>query len=587
MEYLKMNFPSVSGKNWLFKKFDSSDINKFIENYSLTEISAKLLSIRKKNIENIEFFLKPKIKNLLPNPLSLKDMDKAINRTYLSIIKNDSIGIFGDYDVDGATSTALLARYFMSINQKIKTYIPDRQSEGYGPSNKGFKNLINLGSKIIFTVDCGTSSFEPITFAQELGVDIIVLDHHQSDIKIPKACAVINPNRYDENSKLNYLCAAGVCFLFLVGLNKKLRDENWFLNNNLDEPDILNYLDLVSLGTVCDVVPLIGLNRAIVKQGLKIIKKRSNLGLKTLYDLCKVEAQPSTFVLGYVLGPRINAGGRVGKSSHGVELLISEDPQKAYQIALGLDKSNKERQSIESLLTDKVNSEVKKFHNHPVLVMSGSSWHEGIIGIVASRIKEKFNKPTVLISLNNGIGKASARSVIGFDIGSEIIKAVQTNILEKGGGHKMAGGFTIKEENIDIFRDQLIKNYEKSYANINKDLNLFLDSVIAPSALNEDFFEQVNFLSPYGPGNNEPKFMIENIKVIKSNIVGEKHISSILLGKDGSTFKGFTWNGKNSPLEPFLNEKNKKKINIAGKMRLNEWRGKKKIEFIIEDISEN
>ena len=288
MEYLKMNFPSVNGKNWLFKKFDSSDINKFIENYSLTEISAKLLSIRKKNIENIEFFLKPKIKNLLPNPLSLKDMDKAINRTYTSIIKNDSIGIFGDYDVDGATSTALLARYFMSINQKIKTYIPDRQSEGYGPSNKGFKNLINLGSKIIFTVDCGTSSFEPITFAQELGVDIIVLDHHQSDIKIPKACAVINPNRYDENSKLNYLCAAGVCFLFLVGLNKKLRDENWFLNNNLDEPDILNYLDLVSLGTVCDVVPLIGLNRAIVKQGLKIIKKRSNLGLKTLYDLCKV-----------------------------------------------------------------------------------------------------------------------------------------------------------------------------------------------------------------------------------------------------------------------------------------------------------
>ena len=364
-------------------------------------------------------------------------------------------------------------------------------------------------------------------------------------------------------------------------------NEYWFKNNKIIEPNILNFLDLVSLGTVCDVVPLIGLNRAIVKQGLKIIKNRSNLGLKTLYDICKIESQPTTFDLGFKLGPRINAGGRVGKSSHGAELLISNDPQKTYQIAIALDKSNKERQSIEMLLSEQINLEVKKFHNHPVLVISGKQWHEGIIGIVASRIKEKYNKPTILISLNKKIGKGSARSVVGFDIGSEIIKAVQSNILEKGGGHKMAGGFTIKEENIPIFRDILIKNFEKSHSNSTINLNLYLDSVIAPSALNEDFFEQVNYLAPFGSGNTEPKFVIENIRVISSNTVGSNHIILTLSGKDGSTFRGFAWNAKNTPLEPYLNVKNKKKINVAGKMRLNEWRGVKKVEFLIEDVSLN
>ena len=378
-----MNFSSVSGKNWLFKKFNSSDVTKFTENFSLTEIVAKLLSIRKKNIDDIALFLDPKIKNLLPNPLHLKDMKSAIERTYKSIIKSELIGIFGDYDVDGASSTALLARYFLSINQKIQTYIPNRQTEGYGPNNLGFNNLISNGAKIIFTVDCGTLSFGPINFAQKLNVDVIVLDHHQSDVKLPEACAIVNPNRYDDTSELNYLCAAGVCFVFLVALNKKLRDENWFKNNNINEPNILNSLDLVSLATVCDVVPLIGLNRAIVKQGLKIIKKRSNLGLKTLYDLCNIESQPTTFDLGFRLGPRINAGGRVGKASHGAELLISNDPKKTYQIALDLDKSNKERQAIELMLSEQINLEVKNYHNHPVLVMSGNNWHEGIIGIVA------------------------------------------------------------------------------------------------------------------------------------------------------------------------------------------------------------
>ena len=582
-----MSFSSVTGKSWIFKEFNSSDVTKLSESYNLTEIVAKLLSIRKKNINNINLFLNPKIKNLLPNPLHLKDMKTALDRVYTSISKNELIGIFGDYDVDGASATALLTRYFSLIKQKVRTYIPDRQKEGYGPSVDGFNSLINQGSKIIFTVDCGTSSFEPIKIAQNSNVDVIVLDHHQSEIKLPRAFAIVNPNRYDDTSGLNYLCATGVCFIFLVGLNKKLRDINWFKDNKIDEPNILNFLDLVSLATVCDVVPLIGLNRAIVKQGLKIIKKRSNLGLKTLYDLCNINSQPTTYDLGYVLGPRINAGGRVGKASHGAELLISDDPQKTYKIALDLNKYNKERQTIELMLSEQINIEAKKYHNNPVIVMSGDCWHEGIIGIVASRIKEKYNKPTILISLNKEIGKGSARSIVGFDIGSQIIKATQSGILEKGGGHKMAGGFTLRKEKISIFRDFLIKNFNKLFPKPLKNINLHLDSIIAPSALNEDFFQDINCLGPFGSGNSEPKFVIEDIKVISSNIVGNNHIKTILIGKDGLSFKAFAWNAKNSPLEPYLSKESKKKINIAGRMRLNEWKGKRNIEFMIEDISIN
>ena len=576
---------SVSGKSWIYKKFSSADINTFVEKYSLTQTVAKLLSIRNKKIDEIESFLNPKIKNLLPNPMMIKDMKNAVDRTFLNIKNKDVMGIFGDYDVDGATSTALLARYFLSIEQKIKTYIPDRQTEGYGPSVIGFKNLIKANAKTIFTVDCGTLSHEPIDLAKKSEVAVIVLDHHQSDTKLPNACAVVNPNRYDDTSGLNYLCAAGVCFVFLIALNKKLRDENWFNKNNITEPNILNFLDLVSLGTVCDVMPLIGLNRAIVKQGLRIFRKRTNLGLKTLFDLCKIESLPTTYDLGFKLGPRINAGGRVGNSSHGAELLISNDPQKTYQIAISLDKSNKERQSIEMLLYEQIDNEVKKFHNQPVLVIEGKNWHEGIIGIVASKIKDKYNKPTILISLKDKIGKGSARSTSGFDIGSQIIKAVQSKILLKGGGHKMAGGFTISEINISIFREELIKNYEKNYSNSIKESSLYLDSIIAPSALNENFYNEINSLAPFGSGNSEPKFVIENVKVLSTSLVGNSHFKSILLGNDGSTFVAFTWNGKNTPLEKYLDKNLKKKINIAGNIRLNEWKGNKEVQFIIEDIS--
>ena len=582
-----MDDTSVKGKDWILKKFNEEKANFYKENFNLSEILSKLIAIRNLKPEEVKLFLNPKIKNLLPDPFKLKDMSKCVKRTIKAIYNDEKIGIFGDYDVDGATSTALLANYFYDLGQMTNFYIPDRKTEGYGPSQVGFEKLTKDGSNLIFTVDCGTLSFETINSYQKKNIDILVLDHHQSEIKLPNAYSIVNPNRFDDESQLNYLCAAGVCFMFLVALNKSLRDEGWFKKNNIVEPNLINYLDLVSLGTVCDVVPLVGLNRAIVSQGLEIIKKKTNLGIKILKNMCGIETNITTYHLGYVLGPRINAGGRVGKSSHGANLLFSKNSKEIFKIASELENYNIERKKIENNLFEKIENKIKLDQNEPILILSGSKWHGGIIGIIASRLKEKFNKPTILISFENGIGRASARSVLGFDIGSLIISAVNKNILKKGGGHKMAGGFTIEENKIEEFKDFINKKFKKINKNLKKHDKLFYDSKISPSALNENFFNQVNLLSPFGSGNPEPKFVIENLKLIKSNIVGEKHIKVLFSAEDGSTITGVTFNAANTILESYLTSKNSKKINIFGKLSLNEWKGQKNVEFIIDDISVN
>ena len=582
-----MNTLSISGKNWIFKKYNQEEISFLKDNFFLDEITSKLLSIRKIKKEDIKSFLNPSIKNFLPNPNTLMDMEKATLRTSNSINKKEKVGIFGDYDVDGATSTALLGKYFTELKIPYEIYIPDRKKEGYGPSIKSFKELINKGVKIIFTVDCGTLSFDAIEFAKENNTDVIVLDHHQSEIKLPKAFSIINPNRFDDESNLEYLCAAGVTFMFLVSINRKLRLESWFTKNKIDEPNLINYLDLVSLGTVCDVVPLIGLNRAIVKQGLKILKIKNNLGLKTLLDICKIEGNPSIYHLGFMLGPRINAGGRLGKCSHGANLLLNTDPKNAFKLASELDQFNKERQMLEKDLLQKLLNETKDYSKDPVLVLSGSNWHEGIIGIVAARLKDKFNKPVIIISIDGEIGKASARSIVGFDIGSVIIAATQDKILLKGGGHKMAGGFSINIKNIKKFKEFVFRKFR----NINEDLTsekpLYLDSTISPAAINLDFYNKVNNLAPFGSGNPEPKFIIENLKTVNGKIVGEKHIKSVLIGMDGSTIKTIAFNAVENDLGAYLLKNNNKIFNIAGKLSLNEWKGQSNVEFIIDDISVN
>ena len=580
-----MNSLSLSGKSWILKQFNKEDLIFIKNNYSLDEITSKLLSIRKIKKEEINSFLNPSIKNFLPNPNILLDMEKATSRVYQAILNTDKIGIFGDYDVDGATSTALLGNYFSELDLGYEIYIPDRKKEGYGPSVDSFKELINKGVRLIFTVDCGTLSFDAINFAKDNNIDVIVLDHHQSEVKLPKAFSIVNPNRFDENSDLQYLCAVGVAFMFLVSLNRKLRQKKWFLQNKIEEPNLINFLDLVTLGTICDVVPLKGLNRAFVKQGLKIIKSKKNLGIKTLLDICKIEANPTVYHLGFMLGPRINAGGRVGKCSHGANLLLNKNPKSSFKLASELDQYNKERQILEKDLLQKILNETKNYSNDPVFILSGKNWHEGIIGIVAARLKDKFNKPVILISIDGDTGKASARSIVGFDIGSVIISATQDKILLKGGGHKMAGGFSIKVEKIDQFKKFVFKKFKNTNEDLTKDKPLFLDSVISPSAINLEFFNKVYLLSPFGSGNPEPKFVVEDVKTINGKIVGGKHIKSILVGKDGSSIKTIAFNSVNSDLGEYLLKKNNKLFNIAGKLSLNEWKGQSNVEFIIDDIS--
>ena len=582
-----MNDNSVLGKNWISKRYNEDQVNFLKENFNLSEIVSKLIAIRNINIEEVKLFLNPKIKNLLPNPFILKDMEKAADRTVKAIKNNEKIGIFGDYDVDGATSTAILGNYFDQIDRKTEIYIPDRKNEGYGPNQQGFEKLISNGSKLIFTVDCGTLSFDTINFSQSKNTDVLVLDHHQSDLKLPNAFSIVNPNRFDDKSNLNYLCAAGVCFMFLVALNKKLREIDWFKKNNIDEPNLMNYLDLVSLGTVCDVVPLIGLNRAIVRQGLEVLKNKLNLGLKTLKNVCGIESNITTYHLGYVIGPRINAGGRVGKCSHGANLLLSKDSKETFKIATELESFNEERKLIESNMLKKIKNTISINSDDPVIVLSGHNWHAGIIGIIASRLKEKYNKPTVIISVEKGLGRASARSVLGFDIGTVIISAVQNKILKKGGGHKMAGGFTIDENKIEEFKDFLKKKFLKIEKNLNKKNILLFDAKISPSALNESFFSEINSLSPFGSGNPEPKFVVENLELLKSSVVADKHIKSLLSAPDGSAVESIAFNAIKTNLETYLLSKDRKKFNILGKLSLNEWKGQKKVEFIIDDISVN
>ncbi len=582
-----MNSVSVTGKNWILKKIDQEKIVYLKDNFSLDEITAKLLVLRNIKNEDIKSFLSPSIKNFLPNPNNLLDMEKSSLRTIRAIKDKEKIGVFGDYDVDGATSTAVLGRYFDKLELNYEIYIPDRKTEGYGPSIKGFERLIKNNVKIIFTVDCGTLSFEAIEYAKKRNVDVIVLDHHQSEINLPNAYSVVNPNRLDDKSNLQYLCAAGVAFMFLVSINRHLRLSNWFKDNLKDEPNLINFLDLVSLGTVCDVVPLIGLNRAIVKQGLKVLKAKKNIGLKTLLDICKVETNPSIYHLGYILGPRINAGGRVGKCSHGANLLLKSNPKEVFKLATELEQFNKERQMLERDLIDKILLNSKINSNDPVLILEGKNWHEGVIGIVASRLKDKFNKPTIIISVNGNIGKASARSIIGFDIGSAIIAATQEKILLKGGGHKMAGGFSIDISKLEKFKKFIFRKFKNINENLFEKKPLLLDSKIAPSAVNLEFYDKINILSPFGSGNPEPKFFIEDLKSVNSKIVGDKHIKSVLVGPEGTSLKTIAFNATDSELEAYLLKKNNKPFNIAGKLSLNEWRGQKNVEFIIDDISVN
>lgn len=576
-----MKHHSVQDKEWIIKTFDKNSVELVSKEYNLDYLTSKLLAIRNVNSGNINSFLDPKIKNFLPNPFHFKDMDKGLDVVTKHLKKKSKICIFGDYDVDGATSSGIMSKYLDQLSIDHFVFIPDRQTDGYGPSIQTFENIINKDINLIIALDCGTTSFEAIDFAKSKNVDVIVIDHHKSQEILPSANAIINPNRIDESGDYYYLCAAGVLFVFLVGLNKYLRENNFFSKTGFAEPNLLDFLDLVMMGTVCDVVPLIDLNRAFVFQGLKVASQRNNLGLKTLVDYSKIRKKLSTYEVGYVLGPKINAGGRIGKSELGYNLLTTKNAETAYLIASELESLNLKRKDIERKIVDEAIELAEKHKNEPIVFLNKNDWHEGLIGIVASRLKDHFNKPCFIISQKGADCKGSARSVVGFDVGLAITKCKQLDLIVKGGGHPMAGGFSLKENKLISFREELVKSFLKSKES--KENNVIeIDSYLECTAINNDLIEKLNYLEPYGSGNREPIFGFQDFKVSKVIATNNNHVK-VVLKKGNFYIDGISFNSKNKDIGNYLMNY-KKPFNVTGKIKLNEWNGRSKIELIIDDI---
>jgi single-stranded-DNA-specific exonuclease len=576
---------SVSGISWRAKPSDDRVVLSLMQKFDLPEIVARIINSRGIGLEKAQSFLDPRIKDLLPDPFSFIDMAAAASELVDALKKDKKIVVFGDYDVDGATSSALLINFFKAIGKEISAYIPDRILEGYGPNKPAFKKLKAQGVDIVVTVDCGAASYEQIEYAHEIGLKIIVIDHHVADRVSPEAVAVVNPNRADETGAYSYLAAVGVTFLLIVAINSLLRKDGYY--KNIKEPSLMDFLDLVALGTVCDVVPLEGINRAFVTQGLKVLAARKNLGLQILSDIACIDTFPSTYHLGFVLGPRINAGGRVGESFLGTQLLSTDNYEQASEISSKLDLYNSERKAIEIGVLEQAFEQAETLAGNSVIMVTGKNWHQGVIGIVASRIKDRFNKPVIVISVENGVGKASCRSIKGVDMGAAIIAAKNDGLVIVGGGHKMAAGFTINEGKIIQLQDYLDKRFHIEIEDNTNRKTRYFDSFISTGSVNLEIAKKIEILNPFGVGNPEPRFIIKEAIIIDYKVLKESHISCIIgnanTGRQGKVIKAMAFRAIDTPLGNALLQR-KAPINLVGYIRINRWQGTEKADFIIEDL---
>ena len=577
-------FNSYTDSKWQVKTFDERQAELISQKFEVSNLIAKLFSIRNISIDDIASYLNPTLKDNMPDPNILMDMEKACERILVALKNNEKIAIFGDYDVDGSTSTSCLIRYFNLLGVEVVYHIPDRFTEGYGPNKEAFQKFIDQNINIIFTLDCGTLAYNEIKFAKDNNIDVIVIDHHQPEINLPEAYAMINPNRLDDTTNLGYLAAVGVTFMFIVGLNRKLRESKWF-DNILKEPNIISLLDMVSLGTICDVVPLVGINRLLVQKGLEVFSKKPNIGLTALIDKANINNKISTYDLGFKLGPRINAGGRLGKSKHGTELLTCEDEAKAADIATELDNFNKERQTIEAhILKTAIDSLTSEQIDKKIIFAYGQDWHEGVIGIIASRIKQKFKKPCIVFSAKNGIAKGSGRSIKGIDLGNLIIAATQKGIVTQGGGHAMAAGLTLDEDKILLLQDFIEDRLDSNSIALDIDDTNHADSIINITAVNSELYDDINKLGPFGSNNEEPNFIIKSTKITFIKEFGDNHIRCGLSSDIDKNVEGITFRSKNTPLGDAIMNNKGKLVSLYGKIKVNEWGGRRIPQFHIEDI---
>jgi len=573
---------SFSGRRWLLKAVDQN-----IERDLLREISpvlSRLLALRGVTVKEAADYLTPKLKNLLPDPNVLKDMDKAVARVSAALEAGQPIAVFGDYDVDGSTSAALISDFLTALGAAPRIYIPDRMTEGYGPSPMAMQALAAEGMKLVITVDCGAAAITALQEAERAGMDVVVLDHHRVEAA-PPALAHVNPNQPDDASGLGHLCAAGVCFLFLVALNRHLRDAKFYEERSIAEPDLRLFLDLVGLATICDVVPLKDVNRAFVRFGLGQISTLSRPGLAALAGVAGAKGPFTPYHLGFVFGPRINAGGRVGRSSLGVDLLTAREPDKAAELAAQMDLHNKERQAIEKLILEEAIAQGMTQANAPFVLVSGDGWHPGVVGIVAGRLKERFGKPAFVAGFEGGMGRGSARSIPGIDLGGIIRAAAEAKVIEYGGGHAMAAGFSLMSGQIEGFRKFVEAQFSGTGPALAAANDLYLDAVSSPAGANIALVQEIAGAGPFGAGNPEPLLILPDVRVAFADIVGKAHVKLRLGGGDGTLLDAIAFRAVGTPLGDGLLAARGRPVHVAGRLRQDDWNGRIRVQLEIEDAA--
>ena len=576
---------SLSGRRWRQRAVDDRLGLALAQRLGVPEILGRVLAGRGVEPESAERFLNPTLRDQLPDPSGFMDMDAAVARLVRAIEGGELIALFGDYDVDGATSAALLRRFLRAVGARVVFYVPDRLKEGYGPNAPALLKLKAEGASVAVTVDCGITAHAPLAAAAEAGLDVVVIDHHLGEPSLPRAVAVVNPNRFDERSPHGMLAAVGVAFLLAVGLNRALRQRGWYAGKR--EPDLTELLDLVALGTICDVVPLTGVNRALVLQGLKVMQRLGNTGIAALAAVAGVGERIDTYHAGFILGPRVNAGGRVGRADAGTRLLSTEDAGEARALAEALDAWNAERRQIEAKVLEEAMAAVERESAAlPIAFAASEGWHPGVIGIVAGRLKDRYNRPACVVALESGIGKGSGRSVAGFALGAAVIAARQAGLLINGGGHAMAAGFTVAEEKVAALRDFLAARVYAEAGPEGLVPDLGVDGALMPAAATPEFVTQLERLAPFGAGNAEPRFAFPGLRVMRADLVGNAHVR-LILGEPagGQRLKAIAFRSLETDLGRALLNGRGHAFHLAGHLRADTWNGRNEVQLLIDDAA--
>ena len=582
---------SLSGRHW-FERLDAAGSNTALaiaQRHQVHDVVARVLAGRGIGVDEAPGFLAPSLKTLMPDPSVLTDMDPAAERIADAVMRGEQIAVFGDYDVDGASSAALLARFLRHQGLDPLVYIPDRLFEGYGPNPEALRTLAGQGARLIVTVDCGSTSFDALAEAKALGVDVVVIDHHELGTERPPAVAMVNPNRQDDLSGLGSLAAVGVTFMTVIAVNRLLRTRGWY-GAGRPEPDLLQWLDLVALGTVCDVVPLVGLNRAFVAKGLQTFARRGNRGLAALADGARLGGPAKPYHLGFLLGPRINAGGRIGDAALGARLLASDDQAECTEIAAELDRLNGERQAMESKALEEAyaeaDAEIGDGDGPAVLVTASRGWHPGVVGLVASRLKDRYQRPAVAIALSaNGIGTGSGRSVVGVDLGLAVRNAVGEGILAKGGGHAMAAGLTVDQKRLGDLRAYLEQALGEKVRAATGNRGLAIDAALSARGANLALIEAVEKAGPFGAGHAEPVYAFPSHRIDYADTVGNGHVRLTLAASDGGTIKAIAFRGAGSPLGEALLAARGRNLHVAGSLSIDTYQGRRTASLRVIDAA--